>query len=73
MKPQQEDLESCLDTLSLINLLGPEMVIDSGLKIHELGKLSMQYTRGGTQLFFGEYVPRGVPKVGSRERVFLEK
>ena len=23
--------------------------------------------------FFGEYVPRGFPKVGSRERVFLEK
>ena len=28
---------------------------------------------GGTQLFFGEYVPRWFPKVGSRERVFLEK
>ena len=28
---------------------------------------------GGTQLFFGVYVPRGFQKVGSRERVFLEK
>ena len=28
---------------------------------------------GGTQLFVGEYVPRGFPKVGSRELVFLEK
>ena len=28
---------------------------------------------GGTQLFFGGYVPRGLPKVGSRERVFFEK
>ena len=28
---------------------------------------------GGTQLFFGRCVPRGFPKVGSRERVFLEK
>ena len=28
---------------------------------------------GGTQLFFGEHVQRGCPKVGSRERVFLEK
>ena len=44
MKPQQEDLESCLDTLSLINLLGPEMAIDSGLKTHEMGKLNVQYT-----------------------------
>ena len=25
------------------------------------------------QLLFGEYVPRGFPKAGSSERVFLEK
>ena len=30
-------------------------------------------TRGGTQLFFGGCVPHGVPKVGSSERIFLEK
>lgn len=28
---------------------------------------------GGTQLFFCRYVPRGFPKVGSRERIFFEK
>ena len=28
---------------------------------------------GGTQLFFGGCVPHGFPKVGSRERIFLEK
>ena len=27
---------------------------------------------GGTQLFFGGYVPRGFPKVGSKERVPLK-
>ena len=27
---------------------------------------------GGTQLFFGGCVPHGFPKVGSRERIFLE-
>ena len=26
----------------------------------------------GTQIFFGGYVPQGFPKVGSKERVFLE-
>ena len=44
MKPQQEDLENCLDTLFLISLLGPEMVIDSGLKIHEMGKQNVPYS-----------------------------
>ena len=28
---------------------------------------------GGSYLFFGGYVPRGFPKVGSSERVFFEK
>ena len=28
---------------------------------------------GGTQLYFCGYVPHGFPKVGSRERIFLEK
>ena len=28
---------------------------------------------GGTHLFFGRYVSHGFPKVGSRERIFLEK
>ena len=33
----------------------------------------MSQPGGGTQLFCGVYVPRGFPKVGSSERVFLEK
>ena len=40
MKPQQEDLENCSDTLFLISLSGSEMVTDSGLKIQEMGKLA---------------------------------
>ena len=28
---------------------------------------------GALNFFFGMYVPRGFPKVGSRERIFFEK
>ena len=46
-----------------------------GLK-HQLAKRADQTSGGGgTQLFFfvGRCVPHGFPKVGSRERIFLEK
>ena len=45
--------------------LSVRQVIKNYLNCHARG--------GGTQLFFGGCVPHGFPKVGSRERIFLEK
>ena len=43
-------------------------------RIHVYKKNGMCRARGGAlNFFFGGCVPHGFPKVGSRERIFLEK